>query len=402
VLCTLVNKISANSVKKFKNSKMPFVQRENITKYMKACKKLGMRENDAFVTDDLFNANDLSVVLMQIFALSKVSESIRSFNGPYIQDFQDGDIIPQQVSLVDSNSAAAPSPVTGNVAAPPKAKKSGPPPPPAAAKPPPLPSRASITSKSNAAPQRVPQHSVPKAPAKKPRKLQSVLQKQAVNNPDNPLVPKTDRKRGGKMAEIERLVGGSSRAPPPKPKTMPPPRPAGAKSMTSRPNPQFQNREEECVWWVQTVSGVPVNGGFQDGLKSGVALCTLVNTIAPGTIKKFRNKAKLSKFECLENIAAYLKGVKKLGVKQHELFVSNDLYEANSLRQVANSIVAFSNISRDIASFNGPYIGIAVTKKNERHFTAEQRAKANAAIPFTSTGSVYREKERKLDKIIRH
>lgn len=190
------------------------------------------------------------------------------------------------------------------------------------------------------------------------------------------------------MAEIERLIGGSSGGAS-KARTAPPPVPAAAKPRTNAPKPQqFKSRDDECIWWVQTVSGVPVQGGFQDGLKSGVALCTLVNTIAPGTIKKFRNKAKMSKFECLENIEKYIKGCRKLGVAEHELFVSIDLYEGNSLRQVANSIVAFSNISRDISSFNGPYIGIAVSKKNKREFTLEQKMKAKSAIPFTSTGSV--------------
>jgi len=390
VLCKLINAISPGAVKRFKDSRMPFIQRENITNYVKACKKLGMRETDVFVTDDLFSGNDLSVVLMQIFSLSKISLGVHGFQGPYVEDYQDGDIIPEQVSLVENRVEPVPPPPQPKQAAPP-------PPPPKAKAAPPLPSRASISESSKSTSSRTSissGYAGMKAPSKKPRKLQSVLKK--VENKDNPLVPKSDRRRGGKMAEIERLVGTSSE---PKAKSAPPPGPAGAKRNSNAPKPKFKNRQDECVWWVQTVSGIPVEGGFQDGLKSGVALCKLVNTIAPGTIKKFRNKAKLSKFECLENIAAYCKGVRKLGVAEHELFVSNDLYEGNSLMQVANSIVAFSNISRDLNSFDGPYIGIAVVKKQARDFSGKKMADA---VPFTSRGAMAHEPERKLDSVVRY
>ncbi len=61
ILCKLANKIKPNSVPNINNSKMPFVQRENIVAFCNAIKGMGMRESDMFVTGDLFEV--LSVFL---------------------------------------------------------------------------------------------------------------------------------------------------------------------------------------------------------------------------------------------------------------------------------------------------------------------------------------------------
>lgn len=83
-LCQLVNAIQAGSVKRVKDSKMPFVQRENIVNYLNACKKLGMMETDCFVTQDLFEGDNIIAVTDQIFSLGALSRKIEGFNGPYL------------------------------------------------------------------------------------------------------------------------------------------------------------------------------------------------------------------------------------------------------------------------------------------------------------------------------
>lgn len=54
LLCQLVNKIKPGSVGNISQSKMPFPQRENIVAFLQAISKLGMRETDLFVTQQLF------------------------------------------------------------------------------------------------------------------------------------------------------------------------------------------------------------------------------------------------------------------------------------------------------------------------------------------------------------
>ena len=54
MLCTLINKIQAGSVRKVETSSMPFKQMENISNFLKACRTLGLPEYDLFETVDLF------------------------------------------------------------------------------------------------------------------------------------------------------------------------------------------------------------------------------------------------------------------------------------------------------------------------------------------------------------
>jgi hypothetical protein len=82
-LCTLLNTIKPGAVK-FKASKMAFVMRENIVKYLDACKALGMMETDCFVTQDLFEGDNLVAVIDQIYALGALSRKVDGFNGPYL------------------------------------------------------------------------------------------------------------------------------------------------------------------------------------------------------------------------------------------------------------------------------------------------------------------------------
>lgn len=68
MLCMLINKIQAGSVRKIETSKMPFKQMENISNFLKACRTLSLPEHDLFETVDLFEQKvyisvDLSLVL---------------------------------------------------------------------------------------------------------------------------------------------------------------------------------------------------------------------------------------------------------------------------------------------------------------------------------------------------
>ena len=54
VLCQLANKIKTGVCKLPRSTTQPAVQRENISFYLEACKKLGMTDNFIFMTDNLF------------------------------------------------------------------------------------------------------------------------------------------------------------------------------------------------------------------------------------------------------------------------------------------------------------------------------------------------------------
>jgi hypothetical protein len=70
-------------IPKISESKMPFQQRENLTKYINACKSLGMAETDCFVSQDLYEGDNIVAVIDQIFALGMLSRQKKiNWQGP--------------------------------------------------------------------------------------------------------------------------------------------------------------------------------------------------------------------------------------------------------------------------------------------------------------------------------
>jgi len=103
--------------------------------------------------------------------------------------------------------------------------------------------------------------------------------------------------------------------------------------MTTSINPAH---ESEARGFLQEMLKEPVNGDLQEYLKSGVALCKLINALKPGTITKI-NTGKMP-FVQMENIGAYIAACKKLGIPEHYLFVTVDLFEGKNMAQVILNI----------------------------------------------------------------
>jgi len=83
LLCKALNKIKPKSVRKINKGKAPFVQRENIVNYLNGCKALGMKDTDCFVTQDLYEGDNMVAVIDQIYALGALSRKVENFDGPY-------------------------------------------------------------------------------------------------------------------------------------------------------------------------------------------------------------------------------------------------------------------------------------------------------------------------------
>jgi hypothetical protein len=77
--------------------------------------------------------------------------------------------------------------------------------------------------------------------------------------------------------------------------------------------------------WIQVVTNIAIEGGFGAALKSGMILCNLINAIQPGTVKKIETSS--MPFKQMENISAFLRGCRTLGLPEHDLFETVDLYE---------------------------------------------------------------------------
>ena len=73
----LINKAVSPGVKA-KTSNMPFVQRENISHFVRACQMppLSLPDHDIFLTDDLYEARDPAQVLQCIVAFSRRANAV--------------------------------------------------------------------------------------------------------------------------------------------------------------------------------------------------------------------------------------------------------------------------------------------------------------------------------------
>ncbi|TDZ61627.1 Transgelin [Colletotrichum trifolii] len=83
-LCKLINLAVPPPGVKFKKSAMPFVQMENISHFLRACKQppLNLQEHDVFLTVDLFEQKDPAQVLQCLGAFSRAAHNANSAKFP--------------------------------------------------------------------------------------------------------------------------------------------------------------------------------------------------------------------------------------------------------------------------------------------------------------------------------
>jgi hypothetical protein len=164
-----------------------------------------------------------------------------------------------------------------------------------------------------------------------------------------------------------------------------------------------QDKADEARAWVEAITGKSFTGSDKDAwvasLKDGELLCTLINAIKSGSAKY---KASTMAFGQRENITQYLDGCRKLGQKDVDLFVTQDLYEGDNLVLVVDQLHALGSLSKTIEGFKGPYIGVKHAAENKRTFSPEVLVAGAMATPLQNSGSIAVEKERGTDHIVRY
>jgi len=83
VLCQLINAIEPGSVKKINTMKAPFKQRENIEMYLKACANYGLKEQDLFQVNDLYENKNLYMIVDNIYNLGGMTQK-KGWTGPQL------------------------------------------------------------------------------------------------------------------------------------------------------------------------------------------------------------------------------------------------------------------------------------------------------------------------------
>ena len=101
--------------------------------------------------------------------------------------------------------------------------------------------------------------------------------------------------------------------------------------------------------------------------QDGVILCNAINAIKPKAVKRI-NKSKMP-FKQMENISNFIKACRALGVPEHGLFTTPDLYDGKSIVNVTNGIVALGSKAQTIPGYSGPRIGAVDKSANIGSYT---------------------------------
>jgi hypothetical protein len=182
--------------------------------------------------------------------------------------------------------------------------------------------------------------------------------------------------------------------------------------------------EEEIIAWflALNITTGPSSRGmdeFMEWLKSGAVLCNLMNSLAPGSIKKI-HKTDTVKMAALrmnkeyENISFFLKACNEYGIDKNDLFQTVDLYEGQNLAQVQMTIFKLGGMAKK-KGFSGPTIGVKVADQNQRQFSEGQLKEGQNIIglqmgtnklasqqgmtPYGQTRQIYNAREAKRNEI---
>mmetsp|Transcript_15645 Transcript_15645/g.20078 ORF Transcript_15645/g.20078 Transcript_15645/m.20078 type:complete len:383 (-) Transcript_15645:247-1395(-) len=118
--------------------------------------------------------------------------------------------------------------------------------------------------------------------------------------------------------------------------------------------------EERTQVWIQNVTNQTCDKDFGEWIKDGQVLCALVNSLMPGRIKKINTGGGIWKLQ--ENITAFVRVCREIGVAEASLFPTESLYQLKDLQQVLNTISAFSGKVQQRrgelgVTYDGPFLG---------------------------------------------
>lgn len=373
ILCTLANKIHPGVVKRVETkSKMPFKLMENVSNFLKACRVMGVSEFDLFETVDLFELKDLGCVVRCIFALGRAAQrNYPDFDGPTlgVKEAVKNERQFSKDKLAEARNA--PSLVNlGSMRTMPRLEVSHannvtfgadaalnmhrPPPPP----PPPSAEKVEMLSRFRASSKWLnEEEQSPTAPAETPAPSRNEIEETVAELSDAvKTVVVTDPTAKSSLPGLNTTVAVG-------------------------PTP-----EEEAQLWIEDVINEKFLASFGDSLKDGVILCTLLNTIKPGLIPKIQTSH--MPFKQMENITAFLKGCRAVGVAEFDLFETVDLFELKNVDLVVKCIHALGRaVQKNVPEYTGPALGVKESTVNKRTFSEAQLREARSAVPVLAHGS---------------
>lgn len=109
-----------------------------------------------------------------------------------------------------------------------------------------------------------------------------------------------------------------------------------------------------------------VDAGGRRSLPSPVP--RFINKLQPGSVKKVNESTQ--NWHQLENIGNFIKAITKYGVKPHDIFEANDLFENTNHTQVQSTLLALASMAK--TKGNKVNVGVKYAEKQERKFEPEK------------------------------
>ena len=113
-------------------------------------------------------------------------------------------------------------------------------------------------------------------------------------------------------------------------------------------------------------------------------LFRLINKLQPGSVKKV-NESSLN-WPQLESIGNFIKAIQAYGMKPHDIFEANDLFENGNMTQVQTMLVALAGLAKTKGFHTTSDIGVKYAEKQTRRFD-EGKLKAGQSVIGVQMGT---------------
>eukprot|EP00928_Gymnodinium_smaydae_P088386 TRINITY_DN72483_c0_g1_i1.p1 TRINITY_DN72483_c0_g1~~TRINITY_DN72483_c0_g1_i1.p1 ORF type:complete len:323 (+),score=56.10 TRINITY_DN72483_c0_g1_i1:76-1044(+) len=136
------------------------------------------------------------------------------------------------------------------------------------------------------------------------------------------------------------------------------PEDAEVKMDERRPTIHAESLEDEVTLWLEELADDERGDrSFAEWLHDGRVLCRAANAIQPGIVPKINDSG--MPFKQMENVTAFIRACRQLGVLEKDVFSTVDLYEEKNLQSVKMCIYNLGSVVRRTApTFRGPYLGV--------------------------------------------
>ncbi|KAI8917704.1 kinase-like domain-containing protein [Powellomyces hirtus] len=114
ILCELINKLRPGSIRVISTRDAPFLQMENINRFLTASKNLGLKGHELFQTVDLFEGKEMQQVIVTILTIARViaGAPLKSRPPDQVNPYRDNVIIHDPVAIDEPIIAHEPVPST--------------------------------------------------------------------------------------------------------------------------------------------------------------------------------------------------------------------------------------------------------------------------------------------------